>query len=105
MKYNLYAIKDNVLGAYQTPIPAQNDAVMERNLKIALMNPNSPLRLQKDSLSVYKLGSFDDATGELKSDIKVLYSTLNDLVSPTDHIESIVRTVVDELEREKEKSK
>jgi hypothetical protein len=103
MKFNIYSIKDNYIGAFQTPIPAQNDAVMIRNVKIAMMNPTSQLYLQKDSLSLYKLGTFDDATGELTSDVQCISSSLAEFLSEEDVITRTVRKVVDELEREREK--
>ena len=103
MKFNIYSIKDNYVGAFQTPIPAQNDAVMIRNVKIAMMNPTSQLYLQKDSLSLYRLGTFDDSTGELTSDVQCIASSLVEFVSAEDVITRTVRKVVDELEREKGK--
>lgn len=60
MIYGIYASKDKLVGSYNIPNAVINDDVAKRSFIIAA--GKAP---QKNDLELYKIGEFNDSTGEL----------------------------------------
>ena len=71
MKINIYAIKDQVTGQLANPFYMQNDEQAKREFKIAVQE-DKKLNLIKEDLQLFKLGEFDDETGQIKSKVEFL---------------------------------
>lgn len=62
MKYNIYAIQDVLIG-FNSPIIFKNEEIAKREYNNFLeTNPN------RNDMRLFKIGEFDDETGEIKSD-------------------------------------
>lgn len=67
----IYAVKDTVIGKFMSPFYNQNDNTAKRSFEIAINSPGEIAKLYKD-LQLYRLGEFDEDTGEIKSDMEFL---------------------------------
>lgn len=78
MILNVYAIKDTVVGAFLNPFLQHNDAQCIRTAKEALNTPG-PNELNKNAKDkqLYKLGQFNDVTGEIESKIEFLVNIID----------------------------
>lgn len=64
MRLEIYAIRDTMVG-FMTPFYQANEQVALRNFKIRINNPTSELKAIAENLELYKLGTFDDQSGEI----------------------------------------
>ena len=75
MKINLYALKDCKIG-FRNPFNMPNDESAKRIIRIAVNNKidenNNEIRKFADDIELWKVGEYDDQTGEIKSTIKFL---------------------------------
>jgi len=83
MKNSLYSIKDNTAEYFTKMFPSPNDATALRTIKNTLIDPNSKeLEFVKnpDQFTLYKIGSFDDNTGEITPELTKMQTlqTLNE---------------------------
>lgn len=62
MIMEFYALKDNVMGAFKSPFLQQNEAVARRSARW-LANSGKPEQIEDNAL--YKLGYYNDETGEI----------------------------------------
>lgn len=74
MKINLYSIKDTKLGKYCQPFTAPNDDIAKRMLASTMLdnNPNNGIRNFPEDYQLYKLGKYDEDTGELITETKFI---------------------------------
>lgn len=78
MKLEIYAIKDTVVGAMLNPYLQHNDAECKRTVKIALNTPgNNTLKENAKDKQLWKLGTFDDVTGEIESKVEFLANIID----------------------------
>ena len=78
MKLNVYAIKDTKVGAFKSPFYSQNDLVAVRSLKNAVNDPNAgELNLNAEDFQLYRLGAFDDLTGEITGQIEFVANAVD----------------------------
>ena len=79
MKLNIYAIKDTTIGSYMNPFYLQNDNVAIREfsniIKYAPVENN--IRRNAKDMQLFKLGEFNEETGEIKSEINFLTAGSN----------------------------
>lgn len=64
MKFSVYSMRDSVSGLYNSPTFEQNDAVAYRSFKYAVNN-NGFITFNAHDVDLFKLGDFDNETGEL----------------------------------------
>ena len=73
MTYGVYAIKDTVVGAFLRPFTHVNDASAIRDFSSTVNDErNDFMKQNHGDMSLYKLGTFDDATGVTTSDVEFI---------------------------------
>lgn len=77
----LYSIKDDAAQCFMTLSPSQNLAVVRRQLSAAVNTPDNKnlYHTNPEDFSLYCVGTFDEQTGVVTSDIKFEFR-LTDLV-------------------------
>ena len=71
MIYNIYCFKDSVVGQFMNPFYQHNDNVAKRTLSQAVNDSNPNVVNQNvGDISLYCVGTFNDVTGEVKSDLR-----------------------------------
>lgn len=71
MVTNVYAVKDTLVGFFP-PVVCNNDQAMIRQFSAAVVDENSQLSKICSDVQLFKLGSFDDQTGDFTSDVVYL---------------------------------
>lgn len=72
MKGNLYSIKDTKLGKFGMPFTAPNDDIAKRSLTSTIRAGGNNISEYPEDFQLFKLGSYDDDTGELTTEVKFL---------------------------------
>lgn len=72
-KYNIYSIKDVKMG-FMTPIYQKNDAVAIRDLSNVVNDKTNKSFISEnyEDVELYKLGEFDEETGEIIPEVKFI---------------------------------
>ena len=72
-KYNIYSIKDVKMG-FMTPIYQKNDAVAIRDLSNVVNDKTNKSFISEnyEDVELYKLGEFDEETGEIVPEVKFI---------------------------------
>ena len=70
MKVKLYAVLDNASGVYDGPVPCNGDGVALRNFINMARNPESPIGKNPECFSIWRVGEYNDATGEVTPEVK-----------------------------------
>lgn len=68
MEYSVYAIKDDLRNMFITPVYFRSDVEAARYFKTSINN-NKEMSYNASDFSFWKLGSYDDETGEYISEI------------------------------------
>ena len=77
MKLKIYSIKDNKIG-FMHPFYQSNDAVAVRALNNAVnAKEMNNINQNVDDMELWKLGEFDDQTGQITSDIKFIVKAID----------------------------
>ena len=66
MKVSLFAVFDRCSGVYDGPIPGRADAEMVRNFVHMCGNKESKISQSPEDFTLFKVGSWNDGTGELE---------------------------------------
>lgn len=76
MKINVYAIKDTAVGRFSsTPFMLENDEVAKRTFSSAINSGSqSQVAIYYKDMQLWKIGEFEDRTGEYKQDIYLVCS-------------------------------
>lgn len=76
MQLNVYAIKDTAVGRFSsTPFMLENDEVAKRTFGTAINSGSqSQVAVYYKDMQLWRLGSFEDRTGELTSDVEFVCS-------------------------------
>lgn len=69
MLLNIYCIFDEKAGAYAPPIFLQKDGMALRAFEDEVNNDRSRIHAHPEDYSLYKLGSFNDESGKIDSNI------------------------------------
>lgn len=72
MNINLYSIKDTKLGKYCQPFTAPNDEIAKRILTSTIRAGGNNIADYPEDFQIYKLGSYNEDTGELTTENKFL---------------------------------
>lgn len=81
MKQNAYTIKDAKSNTYGVPFFSVNDGTASRSFTQAAQDENTTISQFPEDYSLYKLGEFDDQSGEIKSNAPTFI--MNAPVKPT----------------------
>lgn len=81
MKVKIYAVLDSASGVYDGPVPSQNDAVALRNFTNMALNENSSIGKNPECFSLWRVGEWNDATGEVVPEVKECLVHAIDLVN------------------------
>lgn len=65
MKLNVYSVHDRKAAVFARPFIAPNDGMALRSYAAAKMDPTTELSKFPEDFALYRLGSFDDESGEL----------------------------------------
>ena len=84
MKVGLYCVLDKVSGVYDGPVPAHNDGVALRNFTSMATNDQSPVGQHPEHFSIWRVGEWNDATGEVIPETKECLGHAIDLLKPTE---------------------
>ena len=71
MKVSMYAVFDRASAIYDGPFPGQTDGVMVRNFTHTVMNADSAIAKSPEDFTLFKVGTWDDAKGELTACVPV----------------------------------
>lgn len=74
MKQNAYAIKDAKTNTYGVPFFTHNDGTAERSFTQAANDPNTTIHQFPQDYALYRVGEFDDESGEIKPEKPVFIS-------------------------------
>lgn len=66
MKVNLYAVFDTASGVYDGPIPGQSDGTVIRGFTDQAQNPETPIGKHPECYTLFKVGVWNDGTGEVE---------------------------------------
>lgn len=77
MKLKIYSIKDTKIG-YMQPFYQNNEAVAVRSLANAVNSPQlNNINQNLEDMELWQLGTFDDQTGEITSEIKFVIKAID----------------------------
>ena len=68
----IYSVKDAVIGQFMTPAIYYNDAQAKRDFALAINEPNTELYRKWKDMDFYKLGEYNEKTGEIISKVEFL---------------------------------
>lgn len=80
MKVGIYAVYDDKSGIYDGPVPSNNDGVALRNFANMARNPDSPIGRNPECFSLWWIGTYNDATGEIEPEVKQCLGHAVDLI-------------------------
>lgn len=79
MKLSIYAIKDHK-STFMLPTFDSNDATALRNFKFAVNNPESLMNFAVRDFSLYRIGMYDNESGEITGYDHVLIAHAGDVL-------------------------
>lgn len=84
MKLKAYAILDTAAGAYNTPFFMQNDGMALRAFTDTGNSEDSLVGKHPDQFYLYRIGSYDDSSGELIPETPYSLGCAINFVNPKD---------------------
>ena len=76
MKTGIYSVLDTTAKIYSSPIMLLNDDVAVRIMKNCVSNPEHNYGLNPEDYHLYRMGHFDDNTGEITYEVEKVVSLL-----------------------------
>ena len=86
MKVGCYAVLDSCSGVYDGPVPAQNDKVAMRNFIQMAQNSDSPIGRSPSDFSLWRVGGWNDAEGEIIPETKKCLAYAVDILTPKEEV-------------------
>ena len=80
MKVKLYAVLDSASGVYDGPVPANADGVALRNFTNMARSDNNAVGKNPECFSIWRVGEWNDATGEVTPETKECLGHAVDLI-------------------------
>lgn len=80
MIVRLYAVLDSASGVYDGPVPAQADGVAIRNFTNMAKDDRSAVGKNPEYFSIWRVGEWNDATGEVVPEVKECLGYAVDLI-------------------------
>jgi hypothetical protein len=99
MKLNVYSLFDSAAKAYTQPFFAHNDGLAIRMFQDNV-NSEQENNISKhpDQFTLFKIGEFDDATGEIKTDVVKSLGTGLEYKNSPDISEDIAQLIIKKLD-------
>jgi hypothetical protein len=99
MKLNVYSIFDSAAKAYTSPFFMHNDGLAIRAFQDNV-NAEQENNISKhpDQFTLFKIGEFDDATGEIKTDVVKSLGTGLEYKNSPDISEDIAQLIIKKLD-------
>jgi len=99
MKLNVYSIFDSAAKAYTAPFFMHNDGLAIRAFQDNV-NAEQENNISKhpDQFTLFKIGEFDDATGEIKTDVIKSLGTGLEYKNSPDISEDIAQLIIKKLD-------
>lgn len=85
MILNLYAVLDQCSGVYDGPVPLHNDKVAMRQFAAAAQKEGTAVNNNPSDFSIWRVGRWNDATGEVETETKVCIAYAVDLLIKGDN--------------------
>lgn len=82
MKVNVYAVFDEAAKAYMQPFTRATDGLAIRDFTAAVNDTSTTMCQHPHQFTLFKLGTFDDNTGEIRSDQQLVLSALQVKTTP-----------------------
>ena len=76
LKPGLYSLKDVKLGKFAQPFVAPNVEIAKRTLAATMLDKNNPIYNFAEDFQLYKLGNYDEKTGELVSGVEFIANAI-----------------------------
>ena len=86
MKVKLIAILDSCSEIYDGPVPVHNENVAMRNFVGMAMNPDTPIGKNPSDFSLWVVGEWNDAKGEVVPCVKRCLGYAVDLIMEGDDV-------------------
>lgn len=80
MNMNIFVVLDKAVGAYERPQFFRSDAEAMRAFVTAVEKPDSPFHLHPEDYSFFRVGTYDDQTGELRPEEPKCHARAIDVV-------------------------
>jgi len=80
MKVKLYAVLDRASGVYDGPVPCTTDGVALRNFTNMAKNPDSTIGKNPEYFSIWRVGEWNDADGEITPEVKECLAHAVDII-------------------------
>ena len=99
MKLNVYSIFDSAAKAYTSPFFMHNDGLAIRAFQDNV-NAEQENNISKhpDQFTLFKIGEFDDSTGEIKTDVVKSLGTGVEYKNSPDISEDIAQLIIKKLD-------
>lgn len=86
MKVKVYAVLDSASGVYDGPVPCNADGVALRNFENMAKRKDSPIGMNPECYSLWRVGEWNDATGEIVPLTKECLGYAMDLITPNEEV-------------------
>jgi hypothetical protein len=87
VKVKLFAVLDSASGVYDGPVPAQTEGVALRNFENMAKSEQTPIGKNPEYFSLWIVGEWNDATGEVISEDKRVLANAIDLLTPAEEVQ------------------
>ena len=81
MKLNFYSVFDTAVGAYMRPFVMQSDGQAVRSFTDEATNAETPIAQHPEDYALFRVGMFDDATGELTAETPTCLARAHEVVA------------------------
>lgn len=86
MEFKIYSVRDVKANAYLTPVFFVNDGQAIRAFSDAVLNNNSGFSKHPEDYSLFKIGVYDDASGNVSGNIPEFLSAAVDYIKPVTEV-------------------
>lgn len=82
MKVGIYAVYDQASGIYDGPVPQKTDNAAMRGFLDLAHNDQSVISKHPSDFSLWRIGTYDDSTGEIEVAPKKCLAYAIDMITP-----------------------
>ncbi|AXL14809.1 nonstructural protein [Microviridae sp.] len=81
MKHGIYSVYDSAIEAYLRPFPAPADGAAIRSFQDEVLTPDSPMNQHPEHYSLFKVSTFDDASGEMQKELPIVLAKAHEIMA------------------------
>lgn len=85
MQLKMFSVRDDLMAIYLAPFFARNEVEAKRQIDAALRDPqmgNTPMVMSPKDFSLWRVGTFDDDTGQVQSNHECILRSLASAEAP-----------------------